>query len=69
MAGKFVLTAEIRMRAPKNLKQVAQQIRSNLGSKTTEVKVQVKGAEQSAATLKKVEKAVESAGSKAKQSK
>ena len=65
MAGKFVLTAEIRMRAPKNLKKVAQQIRSNLGSKTTEVKVQVKGAKKTAADLARVEKAVEKAGSKA----
>ena len=68
MAGKFVLTAEIQLRAPKNLKGVAQQIRSSLGGKTAEVKVQVKGAKQSAAELKKVEKAVESAGAQAKQS-
>ena len=66
MAGKFVLTAEIRMRAPKNLKRVAQQIRSNLGGKTTEVKVQVKGAKKTAAELARVEKAVEKAGSSAK---
>jgi len=65
MAGKFVLTAEIRLRAPKNLKQVAQRIKSQLSGKTTQVRVETKGTKKAASELARVEKAVKTASSAA----
>ena len=53
MAGKFVLTAEINLRAPKDLARVAAQIRKALGG--VDVEIRTTGIRKTEADLKKVE--------------
>jgi hypothetical protein len=58
MAERFVLTAEIQLRAPTNTAQVRDEIQRQLDGVTLDVKV--KGAPQSARALSQVEKKVDS---------
>ena len=58
MADRFVLTAEIQLRAPTNTKQVRDEIQRQLDGVT--IPVTVKGAAQSARSLSQVEKKVNS---------
>ena len=63
--AKFVLTAELNLRSPKNLTKVVSDIKKALGGAAT-IRVTVEGAPKATAELKAIEKATANVGTESK---